>query len=78
MAHGQSEAELLTPSASDCALLKIDKILSSTPRMAAAGNIIREAFVTKLREAIRGSPMAGLEPFADDTCHHRRITTNRP
>ena len=27
MAHGQSEAELLTPSASDCALFKIDKIL---------------------------------------------------
>jgi hypothetical protein len=47
-AHGQSEAELLTPSASDCALFKIDKILSSTPRLTAAGNIIHEAFGNKI------------------------------
>ena len=47
MVHGQSEAELLTPSASDCALFKIDKILSSTPKLTAAGNIIREAFGNK-------------------------------
>ncbi|MEA3173729.1 MAG: hypothetical protein QOF42_1140 [Gammaproteobacteria bacterium] len=42
MTHGQSEAELLTPSASDCALFKIDKILSSTPRLTSAGNIVHE------------------------------------
>jgi hypothetical protein len=48
MAHGQSEAELLTPSASDCALLKIDRILSSTPRLTAAGNILHEAFGNKI------------------------------
>jgi hypothetical protein len=32
-AHGRSEAERLTPSASDCAWSKIDKILSSTPKI---------------------------------------------
>jgi hypothetical protein len=48
MADGQSEAELLTPSASDCALFKIDKILSSTPRLTAAGNIVYEAFGNKI------------------------------
>jgi hypothetical protein len=48
MAHAQSEAELLTPSASDCALFKIDKILSSTPRLTAAGNILHEAFGNKI------------------------------
>ena len=48
MAHGQSETELLTPSASDCALFKIDKILSSTPRLTAAGNIVHEAFGNKI------------------------------
>jgi len=48
MAHAQSEAELLTPSASDCALFKIDKILSSTPGLIAVGNIAREAFGNKI------------------------------
>ena len=48
MTHGQPEAELLTPSASDCALFKIDKILSSTPRLTAAGNIVHEAFGNKI------------------------------
>ena len=48
MTHGQSEAELLTPSASDCALFKIDKILSSTPRLTAAGNIVHEALGNKI------------------------------
>jgi hypothetical protein len=48
MVDGQSEAELLTPSASDCALSKIDKILSSTPRLTAAGNIVHEAFGNKI------------------------------
>jgi hypothetical protein len=48
MAHAQSEAELLTRSASDCALFKIDKILSSTPRLTAAGNILHEAFGNKI------------------------------
>lgn len=46
--HGQSETELLTPSASDRALLKIDKILSSTPRLTAVGNIVHEAFGNKI------------------------------
>jgi len=46
--QGQSEAELLTPSASDCALLKIEKILSSTPRLSAVGNIVHEAFGNKI------------------------------
>ena len=48
MTHGQSEAELLTPSASDCAWSKIDKILSSTPRLTAASNIVHEAFGNKI------------------------------
>ena len=48
MVHGQSEAELLTPSASDCALFKIDKILINTPRLTAAGNIVHEAFGNKI------------------------------
>jgi hypothetical protein len=48
MAPGQSEAELLTPSASDCALFKMDKILSGTPRLTAVGNIVREAFGNKI------------------------------
>ena len=48
MTHDQSEAELLTPSTSDFALFKIDKILSSTPRLTAAGNIVREAFGNKI------------------------------
>jgi len=52
--EGQSEAELLTPSASDCALLKIEKILSSTPRLTAAVTSFMRQSVTKLREAIRG------------------------
>ncbi len=46
--HGPSEAELLTPSASDRALFKIDKILSSTPKLTAAGNIVHEAFGNKI------------------------------
>jgi len=46
--QGQSEAELPTPSASDCALLKIEKILSSTPRLSAVGNIVHEAFGNKI------------------------------
>ena len=48
MAHGQSETELLTPSASDRALFKIDKILTNTPRLTAAGNIVHEALGNKI------------------------------
>jgi hypothetical protein len=48
MADCQSEAELLTPSASDRAWFKIDKILSSTPGLTAAGNIVHEALGNKI------------------------------
>lgn len=47
-AQSQSEAELLTPSASDCALFKIYKILSSTSRLTAVGNAVHEAFGNKI------------------------------
>lgn len=48
MAHGQSEAELLAPSASDRALFKIDKILTNTPSLTAVGNIVHEALCNKI------------------------------
>ena len=48
MAHGQLEAKLLAPSASDRALFKIDKILTNTPSLTAVGNIVHEALGNKI------------------------------
>ncbi len=43
-----SETELLAPSASDRAWFKIDKILTNTPSLTAAGNIVHEALGNKI------------------------------
>ena len=43
-----SETELVAPSASDRALFKIDKILTNTPSLTAAGNIVHEALGNKI------------------------------
>jgi hypothetical protein len=39
---------LLAPSASDRAWFKIDKILTNTPSLTAAGNIVHEALGNKI------------------------------
>lgn len=44
----QCKAELLPPSASDCAWLRIDEIPATTQRLSAAGNIVREASGNKI------------------------------
>jgi hypothetical protein len=43
-----SETELLAPSASDRAFFKIDKILTNTPSLTAAGNMLHEALGNKI------------------------------